>query len=203
MGDIAYVFFGIVIIALLAMGIVYLIRMLKKAREHEIPAQFPLLAMIPGGIIGYGLLQILLRLITFFAQEDAIEAGHAQILGSVPLGLLYILIGAAVSYGVNRWQHRVAAKSEYSILPSFTTNGLVVVAAIAGALLLANFTYTEMVGTGAAKVAWIRIGAVSTGFGGVSHWLFPLGIGQCVNTRLKSCWQERPQPPHSSVVAST
>jgi hypothetical protein len=95
--------------------------MFRTAQENDIPPRFPLLAD-SRCIFASGLSLVLLRLITFFTQERAVEQGFAQILGSIPVGLLLIAIGGGISFYLNRWQHDVAAKSPYAILPSFTRN---------------------------------------------------------------------------------
>lgn len=163
MGDVSYLFFGVIIVAMVVVGISRIIRTLRTARENDIPLQFPLLSLIPGAVIGYGMLELLLRFITFFAQEEAINAGEAEILGSVPLGLLYIVIGYGISVAVNRWQHREAAKTEYSILPNFTPNGLTIVASLAGAFLLTRFALGNLVESETTAVSLIRLRALITG----------------------------------------
>ncbi len=163
MGDVAYLFFALVILALAVMGIIYLVRMYRTAQEYDIPIQFPLLSLIPGGIIAYGLLEILLRFITFFAQERAIEAGNAQVLGNIPLGLLYLVIGFALSTAVARWQHKEAAHTKFSILPNFTTSAVAVVAALGTAVVLTRFTFGFLNESGTTAVTLIRLRALVTG----------------------------------------
>ncbi|GAB4265787.1 MAG: hypothetical protein Kow0080_06310 [Candidatus Promineifilaceae bacterium] len=163
MGDVAYLFFALVILALAVTGIIYLVRMYRTAQEYDIPIQFPLLSLIPGGIIAYGLLEILLRFITFFTQENAIEAGYAQVLGNIPLGLLYLVIGFALSTAVARWQHKETAHSKFAILPNFTTNSVAVVAALGTAVVLTRFTLGFLNESGTTAVTLIRLRALVTG----------------------------------------
>lgn len=186
MGDVAYIFFGILILVLFITGVLYAIRMFKSARANKIPLHFPLLALLPGAAITYGLLEILLRFITFFAQDSAIEAGHAAVLGNIPVGLLAIAAGAGVSAMINRWQHREAARSEYAILPSFTAPAMVVIIGIVGALLLARFTYGELMDSGTARVALIRIRATLTGMIGlvIAYYIWSWAMRQENNRKL-------------------
>ncbi|MEM7112170.1 MAG: ABC transporter permease subunit [Chloroflexota bacterium] len=163
MGDIAYIFFGFVVIAFLAIGIMTIIRAVREARENNIPLQYPALSLIPGTVISIGMILILLRFITFFTQEQAIEAGEARILGSVPLGILALIVGGGLSILVNRWQHRAAAKSEYSILPNFTQSAITAVVTIGIALILANFTINTLIESGTIGVTWLKIRAVLQG----------------------------------------
>lgn len=144
MGDVAYIFFGVIVLAMIGIAIRTILQARKTAQEKEVPYQFPLMALVPGAFISYGLLQILLRFITFFSQQEAIEAGNAQILGSLPLGIVLIAIGGGLSYLLGRWQHNVAAKSQYSILPGFTGPATTVVITLGVAFVLGRFTYTEL-----------------------------------------------------------
>jgi multiple sugar transport system permease protein len=144
MGDVAYIFFGLIVLLMLGIAVRTILQAREKAREKQIPYQFPLMALIPGAFISYGLLQILLRFITFFSQQEAIEAGYAQILGSIPFGIALIAIGGGLSYLLGRWQHNVAAKSQYSILPGFTGPATTLVITLGVAFVLGRFTYLEL-----------------------------------------------------------
>ncbi len=163
MGDIAYIFFGIIIIVLFVGGIMTAINAIKSAREEDIPIYFPLLSLVPGGVIAYGLLQFLLSFITFFTQQDAIDSGFAQELGSIPLGFGFLILGGVLSILLNRWQHRVAAKSIHSILPNFTTPGLIMFITFIGGVMLANFVLSHLAETGTGPIAWVRVRAVLQG----------------------------------------
>lgn len=163
MGDIAYLFFALVVIALLFIGISYFIRTYRSAQEYGIPIQFPLLSLIPGAIIAYGLVEILLRFITFFAQEDAIAAGEAQVLGSVWFGLLYLVIGGGLSTMVGRWQHREAASSDHQVLPNFTTNSVIIVTTLVGGFLLGRYALGYLSESGTTAVTLVRLRFLLTG----------------------------------------
>lgn len=163
MGDTAYLFIAALALILLIMGVTYAFRGYRQSRKHNIPIYFLVINLIPGALITYGMVQILLRLITFFSQEAAIESGYAQILGNVTQGIIYIAIGIAISSAINMWQHRTAAKSQYSVLPNFVGIGIAVVAAFAGAYLLGRFAYAELQDSDRYGLAVIRIGLMTGG----------------------------------------
>jgi ABC-type sugar transport system permease subunit len=143
MGDVAYVALALFSIGLIIYGISTIRSMFRTAQENDIPPRFPLLALIPGAFLASGLSLVLLRLITFFTQERAVEQGFAQILGSIPMGLLLIAIGGGISFYLNRWQHDVAAKSPYAILPSFSGSATNLIFTISFGLVLGWYTYQE------------------------------------------------------------
>lgn len=163
MGDVAYLFFAALVLVLVIVGITYAIRGYRTARANNIPLTFPLLALVPGALISYGMAQILLRFITFFAQEQAIEAGEARILGNVLVGLAFIVAGGALGFGLNRWQHRAAASNPHAVLPSFLGTAVIVTATLVGAFLLAEFTYSELQASDRYGVAVIRVALMAAG----------------------------------------
>ncbi|RMG90405.1 MAG: sugar ABC transporter permease [Chloroflexi bacterium] len=163
MGDVAYVFFAIIVLILLIVAINAAIKAYRTAREQAIPLRFPLLAFIPGALISYGLAEILLRFITFFSQEQAIQQGYAKILGNVPLGITLLILGFIVSHYVNNIQHKAAAKSPYSILPSFLGPATIIIVCTATAFLLARFTYQELQASERYGLALIRAALMAAG----------------------------------------
>ncbi len=186
MGDLAYVFFLLIIITLIGFGIVHLIRMIRNAREENIPVHFALSTIVPGAILSYGLVQILLRFITFFTQQDAIDKGYAEILGNIPLGLGLILLASATNYGITRWQHAQLAESEHTKLPSFATPGVLIAGSLLGAFALAQFTYGELIDSGTAPIAWVRIRATLSGLAllTVAYLIWNWAMKQYSNTKL-------------------
>ena len=108
MGDVAYVFFFLIAIALAIVGILEIVKVVRTSKKQEMPFYVPFLSLIPGAIIAYGLLEIILRLITRFAQQEAIDAGEASVLGNIWLGLVLILIGVVLSLIVRRLQSRLS-----------------------------------------------------------------------------------------------
>lgn len=143
MGDVAYVAFAIFSILLVLYGLYTGYQALQSAAKEGIPRQFPLLALVPGFLLAGGLAMILLRFITFFTQERAIEMGYAQVLGNIFIGLLLIAIGGGLSFYLNSWQHRVAAKSPHAVLTNFTGTATIVVSTVGFGLLLGWYTYQE------------------------------------------------------------
>lgn len=163
MGDMAYVFFGLIILILLAVGATTLIRTLREAKEQKIPPMFPLLSLIPGAIITTGLALILLRFITFFTQEQAIAAGEARILGSIPLGILALIIGWVASTQLTQWQRRAMGKSPFAIVPNFLQPGITAVITLGGGLILAYYVLTTLFNSPQLAVALIKIRVVVLG----------------------------------------
>ena len=157
MGDVAYVIFFIIALALAAVGIVVAVKAVKEARAKSLPAYTPLLSIIPGAVITYGLVQILLRAITFFAWESAIEAGEAARLGNVGLGLLAILIGVALSLGEQRVQQTLATKDSPRVLPNFTVTAVTVLISLGAAFLLSRFAFNELQASERYGLAVVRI----------------------------------------------
>ncbi|MFQ5400463.1 MAG: carbohydrate ABC transporter permease [Anaerolineae bacterium] len=186
MGDVAYVFFGIIILALAYSGIMTLIRALRTARENEIPYYFPLVALIPGAATAYGMGLIILRFITFFTQEGAIEKGYAQVLGNVPLGLFFIVVGVVANVFLDRWQHNTVVGDQRKTLPSFATAAVMIVATLAGAYALGRFTSTQLLSSGTAFVAWVKIRATVTGLASlaIAYVIWSWGMRQFSTRKL-------------------
>ncbi len=186
MGDVAYVFLGAIAFFFLIAGVTSLIRTLKTARENKIPIQFPLTALLPGAVVVYGLVEILLSFITFFTQEGAIESGHAQVLGSVPIGLLAVIIGGVLSTAVYRWQHSQVAETPHKILPNFNTASIMTVIFLAGAFFVGTFTYQQLMATGQAPVVWVKVRAILQGLIllGLAYVIWNWGMKQFSNLKL-------------------
>ncbi len=157
MGDVAYVVFFLIALALFVVGVVTALKAVKEAKAKDLPQHTPLLSLIPGAIITYGLVQILLRAITFFAWESAIEAGEAARLGNVPLGIVTILIGAAISMGVMQIQQKMTGPESPSILPNFTVPAVTFLLTIGIAFVLGRFTYNALQESERLGVALVRI----------------------------------------------
>lgn len=163
MGDVAYIALALFSIGVIIYGITVIRGMFRTAEEKDISPRFPLLALIPGAFLASGLVLILLRLITFFTQERAIELGYAQILGSIPVGLLLIIVGGSISFYLNRWQHKVAAKSPYAILPNFTGSATTFIITISFGLILGVYTYQEFLRLEGVTVADFRLSLLRIG----------------------------------------
>ncbi|MCB8959557.1 MAG: sugar ABC transporter permease [Ardenticatenales bacterium] len=163
MGDIAYLLFFAVALALFAFVIVTAVRMFRSAKEKEVPFSFLFLSLIPGGLLATGLALFLLRCITFFAMDIAIERGDARVLGSLGWGALLMVLGLVVSTYVQRLQHRVAARSAYTILPNFTGSAMVVVLLSSIAIVITRFTWVELNASERYEAAISRIGLVIAG----------------------------------------
>jgi ABC-type sugar transport system permease subunit len=168
MGDVAYVALALFSIGMVIFGILTIRNMFRAAQENDIPPRFPLLALIPGAFLASGLALVLLRLITFFTQERAVELGYAQILGSLPVGLLLIAVGGGISFYLNRWQHDVAAKSPYAILPSFSGSATTFILTTSFGLVLGWYTYQEFqrlegVSIADYRLSLLRIGLMTLG----------------------------------------
>jgi ABC-type sugar transport system permease subunit len=168
MGDVAYVALALFSIGMVIFGLVTIRNMFRTAQENDIPPRFPLLALIPGAFLASGLALVLLRLITFFTQERAVELGYAQILGSLPVGLLLIAVGGGISFYLNRWQHDVAAKSPYAVLPSFSGSATTFILTTSFGLVLGWYTYQEFqrlegVSMADYRLSVLRIGLMTLG----------------------------------------
>ncbi len=157
MGDVAYVFFLCIALALAAYGIYVIVKAIKLAREKSLPAYTPFISLIPGVFIAYGLVQILLRAITFFAWEEAIEAGEAARLGHIGLGILFIVIGYALSFGVQRLQQQLNKDKSIKILPNFTVTAVTIILTLGAAFLITRFVSTELQGSERYGLAVVRI----------------------------------------------
>lgn len=186
MGDMAYVFFGLIILVLLVFGITTIIRTLREAKEQEIPAYFPALNLLPGGIITAGIALILLRFITFFTQEQAIAAGEARILGNIPLGIVALAAGGIASNQMSRWQRRATGKSPFALIPNFLQPAITAVITIGGAILLANFVFTTLFSRPGLAVALLKIRIVVTGLAAfvVAYFIWNWAMRQFDNKKL-------------------
>lgn len=156
MGDVAYVFFFVIALALIITGIIVAYRTVKESRFKNIPLSLSSLYLIPGAIIAYGFTLIILKAITFFAQEEAIAAGEAARLGNAFWGL--VLIGAAVgiSLGIQRFIDRSQTETRKS-LPNFTLQATAVVLTLALGFVIGRYTYSEMQQSERAAVALVRV----------------------------------------------
>lgn len=163
LGDVAYVFFTLVALALIIMGVINLVRAFRTAQSKNVPFYFVLAALLPGGLMSYGLIQILLRFITFFSQQDAVDKGNAEILGNVPLGLAFIAAGIVISQLINRWQHRVVAKDIHTMLPTFGGTSLAILLPLIVASYLCRFTYAELLTSERYTLAIARSGTMVVG----------------------------------------
>ena len=163
MGDVAYIAFAIFSILLVVYGLQISYKAWQTARKEDVPSHFPALALIPGLFIAAGLTMILLRFITFFTQERAVELGYAQTLGNVIIGLLLIAIGSGLSYFINRWQHDVAAKSPYAILTNFTGTATTVVFTVGFGLVLGYYTFQEFMRLEGVSVVDFRLSVLRIG----------------------------------------
>lgn len=156
MGDPAYLFFYLLAIALVVVAAMSLFTAVQAAREKLLPWYMPLFSLFPGALIAYGTLQILLRAITFFAWEEAIEAGEAARLGDVPLGFGYIFVGSVLSILLQRQLHQRLAPQRRSI-PNFTVSAIIVVSTLGMAIALNDFTQATLQASERFGVATIRI----------------------------------------------
>ena len=165
MGDVAYIFFFLIAIAMAYVAVTTAIRAFRTARAKEIPYYFPIVNLLPGALLALGLVLILLRCITFFTQQDAIDAGFARVLGSIPWGIAAVAAGVVVSVIINRFQHSAAAASPHAILPSFAGPALTFLLTASIAFYLAYFTYTELLGSERVGLAIVRVYIMAGGIG--------------------------------------
>jgi ABC-type sugar transport system permease subunit len=141
MGPPAYVFFLLVVLALLVMAGRTAWQTIKIARAGDFPSHYPLLALAPAAITVYGILQITLRFVTFFAQERAIEAGEAARLGSIPLGLAFLFVGTLAGWLLTHWQHQ---ERHTAAAFNFVTPAVSFLMTLGLAVALAIFTYGHL-----------------------------------------------------------
>jgi multiple sugar transport system permease protein len=144
MGDVAYIVFLLIALALAVVGVATIVKSIKLAQEKSLPVYTPAVSLIPGAIITYGLVQILLRAITFFAWEEAIEAGEAARLGNVPLGLGAIFIGLLISVGVQQFQRNLVLDKSLKVLPNFTVTAVTIILTLGAAYLISRFVFSEL-----------------------------------------------------------
>lgn len=157
MGDVAYVFIGLIVIALLVAGIGAVYKATKRAKSAQLPFYAPIFALIPGGLISYGIIQILLRGITFFAWEEAIEAGEAARLGNVAIGLAVIVGGTILAVIARRYQAKLAPVAFRSSTPDFTVTAVTFTLTTGIALILGRFAYTTLKASDRYGLAVVRI----------------------------------------------
>lgn len=148
MGDPAYVFFGIIALALLGIAIYTTINTLRTARQKEIPLTYPTLALLPAAIMAIGLVLFILRAVTIFAQGDA------AILGNAPLGLLLFILGGAGAWFLNHTQHQRTHKLNS---PNFTTPAITILLTAGGATAILWFTINHLQQSEQYAAALIRI----------------------------------------------
>ncbi|MCA9949786.1 MAG: sugar ABC transporter permease [Anaerolineales bacterium] len=144
MGDVAYVFFFAIAVALAGYGIYTAIKAAKEAKKKSLPYYTPLISLIPAAFITFGLIHLLLRAITFFAWEEAIAAGEAARLGNVGLGIGAIVVGLLLSLGVQYIQPRLAKDKSIRILPNFTGAAVAMLITLGSAYVLTNFVISEL-----------------------------------------------------------
>ena len=156
MGDVAYVFFFILALALIITGLIVAYRAIKESRFKRIPFYLSALYLIPGAAIAWGFTLIILKAITFFAQEEAIAAGEAARLGNTFLGLLFIAAGIVLSIGIQRFIDKTL-HNKGRILPNFTLQATAVVLTLALGFVIGRFTYVEMQSSERAAVALVRV----------------------------------------------
>ena len=157
MGDVAYVVFGGIALALIGIAISTVITAGKRAREKNVPLQYPLLALLPAAVIAAGLALIILRAITLFAQSDEL------ILGNASLGFLLLIVGCLSAYGVHQFQHKQVADTPYTILPNFITPALVIILTGGAAYFLISFTLEQLQLSERYPIALVRIRFLVTG----------------------------------------
>lgn len=157
MGDVGYVIFFIIALTIAAFGVMAAIKAVKLAQEKKLPLHTLLLSLIPGVIISYGIIQIVLRAITFFAWESAIEAGEATRLGNVPLGIGMIIVGLLISPAIQNVQKRMGGKETLKNIPNFTEAAVTVVLTLGIAFVLSRFTFTELQASERFGLAVVRI----------------------------------------------
>ncbi|HSH03140.1 MAG TPA: sugar ABC transporter permease [Anaerolineae bacterium] len=155
MGELAYIFLGGIALFFLVQAVRTLFATLSKADDAELPRwtafiSFPASFLITGG----GTL-ILLRLVTFFTQEQAIEAGEASILGNIPLGLILVLVGAVLQFFIQQNIHRRFAPNQHTILPSFIGNNVNLTVYFGLGSLLLYYVYDRMEAAGHTRVVFL------------------------------------------------
>ncbi|MCP4417410.1 MAG: sugar ABC transporter permease [Chloroflexi bacterium] len=176
MGDVAYVVFFLIALTLAAVGIFAAVKAIKEAQDKSLPSHTPALSLVPAAFITYGLIQLLLRAITFFAWESAIEAGEAARLGNIGLGLGAILVGAALSVGVQQIQQKMATTDSPSVLPNFTVAAVTFLLTLGIAITLSRFTYDALQASERFGLAIIRVqylaGALAILAAGYAVWFW-------------------------------
>ncbi len=186
MGDVAYVVFLLIALALAILGVVTIIKALQQAREKSLSLFAPAISLIPGVVITYGLVQILLRAITFFAWEEAIEAGEAARLGNVGLGLGAIAVGILLSIGVQQYLPNLARDKSLKVLPNFTVTAVTVLLTFGTAYVMTRFVLGELQQSERYNVAIVRITFMirALAFLAVGYGVWTWGARQQSNLKL-------------------
>jgi multiple sugar transport system permease protein len=184
MGDLAYLFFFLIAIALLIAGIFQIRAVIRQSKERSLPVYIPLLSIIPGAVIAVGVAMILLRFITRFAQERAIAAGEAQVIGDVWIGLGIILVGVVISILIHRWQIKLAGNPVY--LPDFTISAMSIVILLGLALWVGLFTWEQLQQSDRFGIAVIRIVYMASALAllAVGYIIWAWGARQTSNLKL-------------------
>ncbi len=174
MGDVAYVFIALIVIALLVAGFGAAYKSTKRAKDAYLPFYAPIIALIPGTIISYGIIQLLLRAITFFAWEEAIEAGEAARLGSVAVGFTAIIGGTLLAIVARRFQAKLAPVNFGGSTPDFTVTAVTFSLTTGIALILGRFAYNTLQASDRYGLAVVRIqylvGALAILAAGYAIW---------------------------------
>ena len=187
MGDLAYVFFFVIAIALIYVGVSTAWQAIQDGRRSNVASMFPIISLIPGGVIAYGIGQIMLRFITYFAKDRAIDAGEAAILGSVSNGILFIALGVFINSLVNRWQRQATVtRSKYAVLPNFGLAALTTMLSTGLGVLMAFFTWRELQAAENMAEALPRIQSTFLGIAILvaGYLLWSWGSRQTSNTKL-------------------
>lgn len=182
MGDVGFIFFAVIALVLLVFAVTVTWRLLRLARAERIPLYFALLAFVPAGALGWGMVALLLTAVTVFAQDEANK------MGSLPLGLFFLAIGGFLTWGLNRWQQFRVAASPYAYLPNLVTPALSAVLTGGVGLALAYFTYDHLLTLPAGRqaAAVVRIQYLSGGLAAlfVAFLLWNWSSRQSSNWRL-------------------
>ncbi len=157
MGDVAYVFIGLIVLALLVAGFGAAYKSTKRAKGAQLPFYAPIFALIPGALISYGIIQLLLRAITFFAWEEAIEAGEAARLGNVAIGFASIIGGTLLALVARRYQAKLAPVGFRNSTPDFTVTAVTFTLTTGIAFVLGRFAYNTLQASDRYGLAVIRI----------------------------------------------
>jgi multiple sugar transport system permease protein len=188
MGDVGFIFFALIALGLVGAGLMTAWRARDTAAEKNIPAYFPLTYFLPAGLIAFGLAQIILSIITFFTQEQAIASGYAVKMGNIPLGIAAIVVGFTINVLIEQWQHKLYAPTRFSILPSFSTPALILILTLGGAFLLTQFVwlhYSQMDPEAAANaLLHARLLGQALLALGAAYWLWTWGMQQQSTAKL-------------------
>ncbi|MBK8433649.1 MAG: sugar ABC transporter permease [Chloroflexi bacterium] len=180
MGDVAYVFFGLVALGLVFTAASTLTAALRTARERNLPLHYPLLSLVPAAVIVSGATLLLLRALTLFAQQET------YILGNAPLGLALVIGGGIGAWYYNQTQHRRLTTSQFATLPNFVAPALTVLASAGLAIAILYFTYHELLISPRAAVALIRIRYLSFGLGALvaAYFIWTWSMSQASTVKL-------------------